>query len=1121
LGPRRDNRAAPPATAPSESAFLPAHLVVVLHQQHPAADGRSGPTVVEGVRRYRDRLAGVCADRSEFDAPVQGLGGLRLFEPTVAALAGGYDFATLYLSDDVACIDQLAAQHGTVAQETLFGPLHADLTATEQRLLHRLLAPSEDAPAAGLLVASLKLGDHLLALDSEAVVAALRRDVLLQVTPSLDLLVLRCWSWPELLVLAASPDLAALRALAAHLEHRPIDALQGEPPLVATLASPQGHAVPDALLRTWVHGRQHAGALDVASLGQRDLAVVERCQLGLLPAAQVAVDSAWAVQAVALDGEAAQPRTDAADGFLPGAAIVADSATHPLIARIRLAAKPGHQGDVARHADALRDTWPLRAPEPRLHQARNGRRTTLSLDLPIPPTVDGLAEALATGLWLRHDDRAGPHLLDVSTALLDQPPLHAAAHAAPGPGGYALLDATWGPEHIAWFHERAGLARLGATSARSLHNLLGTIRASAGRHDMFGAMLDLVDLRRYVLHRLTDERLPWLCMARDVDDWVAFGTAAWHQRIEQSAALRGGPRLQGQLPYGITQLVTMLGGLAGALHGLVDHALPQRPGSFDPERHRPAIVVLTSDDSVQVKLSGGVPIFRVGAAAATSVPHLVVLFHELGHILFRRLFEDELGAWDTDVRALARTAVQARLRVVQDGVAAPRPELLLPRFISMLGDVLANATWRRLGCESIDQFERHLELAQAMGMRDDNLRERRSQAEEAWAETLVHLRLQRELEDNGEHLGRALIATARAVMDRDAWREWARAHEHAWSAELTQPDPGEAEPPTAATVTESLRMLACDHATLLTIWASTTGAAVTRRATACLDALAGLEEKLAQAETELSGSDYQALASEISGGRPGTSPPWSCVDADRETPSLHAFLWARRVLTTAVDAMVGPDSRPAGASLGIRRDAANRSRGPGGGTTLEPGAWADHRGRLFLVGRAARARHVQVQAAALTALGALGWRVRAGSLRRFLGHARDFPRTALDGDRRARLSGPEGPLSVPLCDSSPIAVGCLGTPPPGPLELAVPLSSRQAATAAAHLHDGARLEDEADRFVLWVPVTAIPHADTTRFGLKLPSTALLRALPDVFARPTWAAVPVPSTPGSHSTASPP
>ena len=893
-------------------------------------------------------------------------------------------------------------------------------------------------------------------------------------------IILRCWSWPELAVVLRSRSPSALVETARKIENITIGALRHRDPFFdETLRrAVEGSSLGREIARLWVEGppagtqRATSAAEILRDLEDRHAVVAAKCQLGIL-------ETAWPVLAADLpevlrtvgrrafrrpsrDDQAREPsppedRTGELDPeqYAEGLRASFESLGNGneearFAARISILVKPGHLDAVGSHlahlGELVQDVLELRT-------SVDDEGTTLLLRVDVPDRALAFARLLAISHWPRVWKSLSPHLLDITTLIEERLPRepHEAAPGALAPpslplpgGGYTLLHKVPSDEARAFGRFRAKLLGLGRVEGRSLHAWVSAVAHTASRPDMYGAMMELYSAAMGLYNDLVygrdvtwDAEHPTLpapsapeTVADGVRDLLRYGRSAYNQRLQFSPVMRGALPTSGQLPYGINQVVGMVDGLAGVIMEVARRGVEE---ADDPGPGSRTIVLFEPDAAISIRTLLDLNVLRVNLLQTLSPLSLCLLFHELGHAVSDSFWRPKAVAekWSrwgearlecirqmTDMYCgLIQTMEEDRDQ--QGRGESPRKfrRRVRERVKNFLEDIFPHAVWRRLGCGGDwSLFSTQFLAGQAMGIRTRSDPGDPTLSLVAWAETAVHLMMQRILHENGENVDEQLSILAddqepfscleRILPEVLPYAETELADA---AAQLGYPD-WELEP--------SLRALSSYWVAMMAQIASDDAAMSPQYRGLLRELFAYLEKiqkRLADVEEAFSATpDYDRIAASIRSGRPVLAG-WDVV-SDRSHPTDQAFLWARQILTAVTEDFM--THHRGGISAGSFRTRALHPKGVRPPPQIDEGLYTDHTGGLAAVGRECRLGYLAVCNAAMESLGELTSRVRAGRMRKFLLERRDFLR--IQGGSRAAVWVRGVELTAPLRNYSPL-----------------------------------------------------------------------------------------------------
>ncbi len=976
-----------------EPAFAGPVLVVALSQQSPGADPTVARGLVQSVRAYGNRLTkvvpkdrrGEVLNRTFLNKKYE----LELYKPTVAALIGIYDIAVFYFADDLDNITRISSHIGAISQEFLFAPLTDQLTPGAWKVLDWLRGESPEGVSAPafLCVSAIKIGDHLLGLGGRRLREAVAWRIQdLFTKGGCEVAVLNCWSWPELLLIGMSDEITRLVELLDQVE----EIMLGDLPDVAGVlgvgsdAIEGGAALTLDILDTWERGRwpergaeerggrerdrwsEHDAERVLKSARSRHIIVTVRTQYGLLRSSARCAPEGFARTILQrsisrMSGEEeAQTSQEACTWETIQSALQIEAAPRGPLGgpkaqwSITLLAKPGHQSALIPFVLEIAELWCDAYGEGagRVRRGVDGHTTTLRLVLHGPPTREVLLLMAAVSLWFRADEAVSRQILDVTSYLTFDTEVESTKSAKEAHD--ALVRQTTGVDSVRGFDllrfqpdpgDENGLNDLltsrflGITEAMAVREWMGAIRHAISQRDMFGTLLDLEAVRLVVETELLypSVRDGGEGLEAAVRLWLLDGQTAYHQRIQFSPVLLGGPRLLGELPFGVNQISNMVAGLAHAIFAIADlsfHPSTDQEAGV-PEDVRPAVlVVFRPDEGLSVRMAGNVVVLSLSVGHALSPIALCMLFHELGHWVVERwalpgLAPSSVRESAQSWKAALESLTQILLFIPNEEEAEAYRVALVKNFYK---DVLAHAAWRELGISRMERWERFREqflACMALSVRVDNRPSNPQNAHSSWARALVHLRIQQLLETCTVEETFAQVAVEIDEVTDSSWSPveldgstrghlWTltRESELFWRAEVQQSVwrgnavlPEEVVTPTStealmehlfqymAELEFAIRALSDGCKAAEENEYATFAAQYCRETQALIDQLRQLDRQIDQATSDDEETTNYILRAQkkIRRGQIPEDPPWSLLQRDG-LPGLRAFAVAREVL---------------------------------------------------------------------------------------------------------------------------------------------------------------------------------------------------------------------------------
>jgi len=786
-------------------------LVVALTRQRPDQDADVSRAVLNSVERYGERLDRADGHDDDIlrcslleDQPLQ------FYNPCVIRMWGNYDLGVFYLADDMSHVQEVAGHSGAAAQEYVFGPIYKRLEVREQNVLRSIFSDTAPPNDGTLALGCLKLGEHFLTTCGRALFRALRVWILEKAGETdldLNCLVFPCSSWADVCVLVLDDDPAKVIRFMTIIESATLNELMSSEAAGAELKELVRYDSEDNaalrvpfpsldLLRRWTCGRwanieESSETTVLEHARTAHLLVTCRYHLGF-PAStrprRLNSPLYHMRQMRFLTGKAlAQRRRDSPtqEDELKATCMGVEkdwgsSPTTPrrrVVAVILLHAKPGHWTACAEEAERIAGLLWKRGPAD-VFSSTEGELVRIALRLVDFIEEDPAAAMLrisSVSLYLRVSVRVASHLLDVTTALdfseLPKPPMRSRPAESPtpkrwGPSGLALLRSSPPPDIQAYERTLLGRIGLGVGETSAVLEWQGIVRHCSSHRDTFGAMLDLSELvwlmRTEIIEGIHLGLSEQARLASDLREWLKYGQQAYLQRVQYTPTIGGGLPLEAEIPFGVNQLVGMVGGLTRAIMGLCAPADVEHPHRDDdrvcignPYDWRQILVVFGPDEMFAARNISSVCCVRMNVMAATNPLVLTLLMHELGHFiehseLHNRHIDMEGVETNTktgftlyDMRHEASRAICYGLQRMQ-----PRRDRRVEHRLvhGLLSDIFAHLIWRRLGCNrDWAIFETQFLTNFAMGVRTDNRRVTPMCVLECWATALLHLEIQRGL----------------------------------------------------------------------------------------------------------------------------------------------------------------------------------------------------------------------------------------------------------------------------------------------------------------------------------------------------------------------------------------
>lgn len=750
-------------------------LVIAFQKQHPYQDGEVAANLEEHARHYRQRVA---KNTSGFDQADSFIPGVRLFEPASCLLWGDYDFASFFLSDDFESIASIAMGCDAISQEFLFGsPYAVDGCSMDDALANLFLRDACDRPL--IAITRLKLADHLSFAGVDLRRAMVRYISNVVAQSDLKPIFLRCWAWPELVVILQGKDPVELTEALREIEHCNVGALcSASPELKSSFVEALRHKVPFYLLRLWLRGRdinrrrpRNCREDLLPDLMMLHPTVAMRTQIGVLEAgwperlerkpSTLLQGIAYAFQPHQLERvkhEKAFTRKTLLGELRKRREIEFKNADRkPFYACIAVRVKPGHSHIVERFASSI---WSeveshghVSGSKSQVLHAGIGEETVLTLEMAVSPDLHGFMTLLCVSHSFRICGGVRRHLLDVSTQIHWPPSSRNAKQGdhktrdneALSRSGFALFGQEW---PVAMVEFERGIRRqhwIGNVEELSMRSWADAVSRITTRPEMLGSVIEIYRSAQsinWALHEhetlestekednVSTRRL----VAKAAFQVGGFLQRAYQQRLQFSPVMGGAPPFNGQTPYGTNQIVRMLDGVIS----VIMHTALIADGSWCQEPDRPwraNVVVFGSGASIATANVAGFNILRLNLLQAWTPVSLCLLFHELGHFMVQwhhwregrnydpqnrptyEGFQEKSEEW-IDATLSAYQAIEAKMNRL--GIWDPKREEAREwrRDLSFLEDIFAHAVWRRVGCGgSWKLFKSQFLIGQGMGMR--------------------------------------------------------------------------------------------------------------------------------------------------------------------------------------------------------------------------------------------------------------------------------------------------------------------------------------------------------------------------------------------------------------------
>lgn len=1062
-------------------------LVVALHEQRPDRDREVVTNLERSIRSYRERLVRVSGRIPQ-----------ELYRPVDCLLWGDYDNALFFLADDLEAIMNASNICNASSQEFLFGSpyIPSEGEATCRKTIGRLFRTGKSQSQPLVAISRIKIGDHLLAAAGATIASALALSIYAEAAANeITAIVLRCWAWPEIVVIFLADDpLRLFRTIESTEQLSVGHLLDNHGELRGALHSSVAHDIGYFLIRRWIYGREneerssprtHTGDALISSLRERHVVVAARTQFGFLgsgwPQARMLLQDflpARAAQAAFQLGKKSQlgmPGVDQTQAMLAElgqgySLLPAAPNGEKLLARITVQAKPGHRDVTLAFAvllsEALGNSTTARV-------GNFGQTSAVLLRLELPATVAGLAMLLCVSHSFRVCTFVRPHILNVTTHL-EWPPATVATRAwaknllerekakvgkFPSGSGYANLLSSVTTKSLVFERAVTTSQKIGRVEALALHNWYSAISQITTRPEMFGAMSEVQRAASTVYRELiaranrdlsTDRKSEYrdaYFVAQAVTELGPYFQLAYQQRLQFSPAVSGAPPINGQLPYGVNQIVRMVDGLSAAIMQ-AGFLLDPRTAENPDIPARTSLVIFAAEPAIATRAVLDFGLLQMSLLQAFSPLSLCVLFHELGHQIIRQSFWERAqgtGSYRDFIAGRIRwgdarsSVAAAALRRLSGNPVTANSAVFGIRVATFLEDSFSHAVWLRIGCRNdFDIFCGQFLSAQAMGLRTAiDLRQPHA-AWDVWAQTLAHLVLQKCFHDS----------------DGPPALGWRRVKEIMVSPESIDPMLhcimpfciGELRYSVRCTGAKTLTLrdakealldnfysgwglILASLAAILETDAPTPSATVStfpERMAELWSILARIESFLAEREVKLRSEchAFNTLAASVARGLPVTDVPWSVVSPGLGgCPTSDAVLWAREALRGV--AVHFENSRGDRKCYTVDRDSEMNFTGVSDGGPLE-GVFADFIGGIFVCGAKARQDYLGVRLAAIETLSALATRLHAGPMSLQFLRSRRYLRNAHHGFLgRVRFSIDGGSsflvYDVEVLDQSPVS----------------------------------------------------------------------------------------------------
>ena len=700
---------------------------------------------------------------------------LPFYQPAVGLLWGNYGTATFFLADDLEVVHRVTESHGAAAYEFIFGPLYdlpTGLPDESWQSVRALLKPEENPALPLMAICRLKIADYLLATWSRELRWVLYEEIQNRVrkraaeTPGgrAECVVLHCWSWPEVAVVVLANRPSLLMDAMSAIESLQVGEILGR----LTEITDKDHWVPRMALGAWTTGRHK----DVKMEEARD--TLEGCHVFVTAHNHFGIhekglDLFWNQNKDAekdLGSEVTEivkrsfnlvrvrppekheelqntPYSDLVAGLSKSLRSIGEAPRFG--ARVRCMPRPGHLKPIWDHVNGELKNAGLNAV---IRKTSVGEGIALEIDL--RDTPEDWLRLLALSHWFRVNRDLSWHLQDVKTVLLDKDsPSEIARPFDPSEnGGYHLLSSLRSAKTDEFVEKRMCIRSVGRAETHMLDSWIAATDSFLTRPEMYGALIHLASVARSIRTELLFIDSTNRNVAEAMRIWSKYGQRVLHQLLQSTPIAVGAPN-RVELPYGVSQLVSMVHGVISVVMSLATHVETHANPSKKLRSSGDVLVSFGEEACIQVKGARHIGVVEMSILLALNPVGLCLTFHELGHWVIRsfKTWED-VDAWyqtnDTISYEILDALDDDATSSGEDGVDV---ELTQPRVKSFLEDIFAHITWRRLGCEDDwTLFQNQFLICRAMGLRSASPGLYMEDTISAWSEALVHLFLQSRLE---------------------------------------------------------------------------------------------------------------------------------------------------------------------------------------------------------------------------------------------------------------------------------------------------------------------------------------------------------------------------------------
>lgn len=950
---------------------------------------------------------------------------IKLYNPVNAFLWGTYDRVTFFMADDLESVPAISFYNSIGSQELLFGSPFCNGEAPTEGL-NSLFNPEFISKEPLVAISRVKIADQWKAIYGAQLSHHIHQYIIKK-SKSFNIrsIILRGWSWPDLIVISFSScpkTLFQLTDIIANLNFRNL-IRQSSVDFKAFFDKALEEKVPRSIINNWVMGRRATKQNKAKKSKVRSK--LTRCDIF------VSIDTHFGMLEEGWKSGATKFLSKNSINFLKQQSEIdlknykKNNTKHKSISQnylikdfekfskylskkystpelkttITLKVKPGHLHVAIIEAKKLLSKIVI--PNS-IHKGLANKSPTVLLELSLPNQKDGLFFLLGICYMLRIYSGLRHHVLDIETHVFE----HAITKISPSfrknpdPTGYQLLPDITDPDLTRFEHYQIARKGLGRAQALACLAWYRAILQAAGRPEIFGTTMDLYSAAKAIYRELTygkDER-DFGYLANAATRLGTYVQRGFQQRLQFSPVLAGAPPINGQLPFGVNQLVSMLDGLILVIMQAAfinDQKLKENDENNPDLSFRKFIVVFEAEEAIFLKSFLHFQVLNLNLIQAINPLSLCMLFHELGHVIFK------YWIWCNLAERKSHHFYYQKESFFQNKVLIPAAEIAAKagswdkqidwrnRIANFFEDIFAHSVWRRLGCRNnFEIFECQFLSGQAMGFRVYGNRHDPQVALQVWAETIMHLYFQYQLYRYDDHLEKTvskILSNKKRLEDLDNFIDrafryaegelgFARIKFNLNQKEGKKLKPNEMRGVVRAFVTRYIKSLVPLFFDYLLNRNETN---VFRFFEPLMDRITRInrliEEKHGQNEITL-----DKLAKSIQRGNVVAKIDWTMVSAEG-CPTIQSFLWVREILKGITihfleNQKVQGKLKP---HYSIQRDNNFRIDFK----KIEAGLYCDMAGGLFAAGTTLRSDYLRVRLAGIQSLSEISLRSLGGSLR--------------------------------------------------------------------------------------------------------------------------------------------